>query len=45
MNKKSRIVAKRSYQIPKLKKVGSLRKLTLDVGSGAADGGNKQILP
>ncbi len=38
MNKKTQTVPKRSYQTPKLKKVGTLKSLTRANGGSAIDG-------
>jgi hypothetical protein len=38
MNKKTNTVPKRSYQAPKLKKVGTLKSLTREIGGSNLDG-------
>ncbi len=46
MNKKTNTVPKRSYQAPKLKKVGTLKNLTRAVSGSNTDGlGGNQIGP
>jgi hypothetical protein len=40
MNKKTNTVPKRSYQAPKLKKVGTVKSLTRENGGSNIDGNN-----